>query len=103
MSTVQTNHRNRSLRSRFGAGLLALSALVAIVISILFLALLGSHHAAPPTAAASSGHSHVAPASVAPATPRAVFRDPSTHALLRAYVKQCDVAHPRIEKFCVWP
>jgi hypothetical protein len=103
MSTVKRSYRGHRRTSRLGAGLLALSTLVAIGISILFLARTGSQHAAPSTAATSSWHSHVTPASVAPAAPDAVFRDPSTHALIRAYVKQCDVAHLRIEKFCALP
>jgi hypothetical protein len=103
MSTVQRNYRGHRRTSRFRASLLAISTLVAIGISILFLAGIGAHHAASPTAATSSAHSSTTPASVAPPTPDAVFRDPTNHALLHFSTKQCDVAHPRIEKFCALP
>ena len=99
MSTLQSTQRHtHNLRGRAAAGLLALSALVAVGVSILFLALPGSHRATPATAATSIVHSAATPPPVAAG---GYFRDPATHALLRS--DQCNTAQPRFTAVYGWP
>ena len=98
MSTVQTTRQPHGRKTRLATGLIALSALVAIAVSILFLALTGAHQTARPT-------STPAHPEIAPATPPSggYFRDPTTHALLRVGAEGCNAAQLRVEKSCARP
>ena len=101
MSTVQTARQPHGRKTRLATGLIALSALVAIAVSILFLALTGAHQTATPTSA--PAHPEIAPAAVATPPYGGYFRDPTTHALLRVGAEGCNAAQLRVEKSCARP
>ena len=88
MSTTQDppRHANK-LRRRFGAGLLVLSALIAVGVGVLFLALSGANSAHTTRTSIAGGH--LDDQAVRAARP-CYFRDPATHRLLRIHTKPCD-------------
>jgi hypothetical protein len=80
---MSTNAHRHTTRLR--AGLLALSALIAIGVALVFLALTGANHTITPTSSitATQPTSHPAATTVTSQAPRGYYRDPTTHALLR--------------------
>jgi hypothetical protein len=97
MSTLQDSPpHHSSIRTRWGAGLVAAGALIAIVVSILFLSLTSAHRntAATTTSGAISG---TLPAAVAAPSSTSTFRDPVTHALLRVPTAAGGTTEPRAE------
>jgi hypothetical protein len=99
MSTLQDTprHRNR-IRTRLTAGVIAAGALIAIAVSILFLSLTSAHRT--PTSTTNSADPATAPASILAPTSTGVFRDPTTHALLRIRAVPCDAWAFRAEQSC---
>lgn len=99
MATPQTTRPPHRHRTRLATGLIALSALIAIGVSLLFLALPGAHQTATPTA--TSEHPQSAPASIAAPSAGGYYYDPTMHALIRTDTEQCGSAHPR--NVCTMP
>jgi hypothetical protein len=86
MSTLQSGtHHPHPLRTRLGAGLVGLGALVAIGVAILMLSLGGARHAAIRASAGNVAHPHAARKAVSTPAQSRYFRDPATHALLRVH------------------
>lgn len=86
MTTLETTPRPHRRRTPFRTRLLALGALTAIGAAALMLALSGTNRATNPHATVSGAHVRpYAPRGDVPsAAPAGYFRDPTTHALLRA-------------------
>jgi hypothetical protein len=89
MSTLQNplQHRDR-IRTRLGAGILALSTLSAIGLALLIL-IPTSHRTTTPTTSRIA--TQVALAAQAPA-PAGCFRDPATHALTCSHARPAPIA-----------
>jgi hypothetical protein len=84
MSTMQRTRPEHTTKTRLSKGILALSAIIAIGVAILFLSLTGTHRAASPaTTPEHAASPAAAPLAVTPPPPTGYFRDPTTHALLR--------------------
>lgn len=88
-----------TVRRRVGTTLVALSAVVAIGVLVLFVAITGANRTTTKSPSLSERpHSYAAPASV-PTSPRVgSFRDPGTHALLRIQTTPHDTSGVRAEK-----
>lgn len=97
---MSTNAHRHTTRLR--ASLIAVSALIAIGIALVFLALTGANHTITPTSSttATQATSHLAAAIVTSHAPQGYYRDPTTHALLRIHTTRCDRPELRIEKSC---
>jgi hypothetical protein len=97
MSTPQRTHRHpKQRRLGVAASVLALGALIAITVSIVFVALPGSHRKATTTAAAAATGAHSDAA-------HGYLRGRTTHALLHVGTTACDAAALRglgVEKPC---
>ena len=93
MSTMQRTRPEPTKRTRLSNGILAISAIIAIGVTILFLSLTGSHRATTPTTTPQHASSPAAaPLAVTPPPPTGYFRDPTTHALLRIPSARNDAA-----------
>jgi hypothetical protein len=84
MSTHQSTRHLHRLRTRLAAGLLALSAALAIGTSILLIALIGAGHTTISTPTTTASELSSAPPAIT-TSPPGCFRDPGTHALLRTH------------------
>jgi hypothetical protein len=97
MSTTQDRPRHANkLRSRFGAGLLALTALIAVGVGVLLLALTDANR--EHTTSSSIAGGQLNDQTVRAARP-CYFRDPVTHRLLRIHPKPCDPAPLQVDEF----
>jgi hypothetical protein len=107
-TTTQASRSDAQRATRAHKGILAVSAIIAVGVAILFLLSLGGTHRIA-TPAATSGHPAspaAAPAVIAAPPPAGYYRDPTTHALLRVgQVGQagCNAALLRVEKACPRP
>jgi len=97
---MSTNAHRHS--TRLGASLLALSALIAIGVALVFLAFTGANHTTTPTSSITATQTTSQPAAAIATSqpPSGYYRDPHTHALLRIHTTRCDRAELRIEKSC---
>jgi hypothetical protein len=97
MSTTQDRPRHANkLKSRFGAGLLALSALIAVGVGVLLLALTDANRAHTTNSSIARGQLNYQ--AVRGARP-CYFRDPATHRLLRIHTKPCNPAPLQANEF----
>jgi hypothetical protein len=88
MSTTQDRPRHANkLRSRFGARLLALTALIAVGVGVLLLALTNANREQTTNSSIARGQLNYQ--TVRAARP-CYFRDPATHRLLRIHPKPCN-------------
>jgi hypothetical protein len=101
-TTTQASRREDSPTTRTRNGILAVGAIIAIGVSILFVLLLsGTHRIATP--ATTSGHAASPPATHAALTaplPAGYLRD---HPLLRVGAAGCNATYLRLEKVCPRP
>jgi hypothetical protein len=94
MSTLQDPSRLRQrVRTRSGAGLVTAGAPIAIAISILFLSLARTHRT--PISRTAGAYSSITPSTVLSPSSTRVFRDPTTHALLRVRTARSGATEPR--------
>jgi hypothetical protein len=103
-TTTQASRSEDRPTTRIRTGILAVGAIIAIGVSILFLSVGSSHKIATP--ATPPQHTAIPPATHAVVTappPAGFFRDPATHALLRVPAAGCNGAQLRVEKVCARP